>query len=204
MTSILVVDDDVDVRQSLCAILDDSGFDTLGFTDAEDLLRALNQIPADTACLLLDVGLPGMSGLDLLSALRSCGFDLPVVMLSGHPELSTAVRAMREGAFDFLAKPVERRTLVDTIEQIRDRVAHRTRRRTDQADCQARLQTLSRREREVMELLVEDKTIKHIGATLGIGIQTAYKHRAKLFRKLNVHSEVELVRLHDGNVARQT
>lgn len=191
-----VVDDDDAVRRSLAMLLDSAGHTTHTYPSAEALLHAARETGGlAIGCLILDVRMPGLDGISLIEALRRGGVTLPVVVVTGHGDIPLAVRAMRAGAMDFVEKPYSEDRILDAV-----RTALQSLRVIDQhrvllAQAQARVATLSPREREVLAALVAGKANKMIGFELGISPRTVEVHRAHLMEKLGVRSLPEVVRI---------
>ncbi|MCC6193741.1 MAG: response regulator transcription factor [Burkholderiales bacterium] len=188
-----VVDDDESLRLSLLDLLRAAGFEAQGYgSTGEFLLQPVRDRPG---CLLLDVRLPGPSGLELQSALQGRGLDLPVIFLTGHADVPTSVRAMKAGAVDFLEKPVARDTLLEALGRAltRDTAARAARDTAQQRD--ARLAALTGREREVFDRIVAGRRNQQIADELGIGLRTVKAYRAQLMEKLGVTSAAELGRM---------
>jgi FixJ family two-component response regulator len=188
-----VVDDDESMRTALLELLAAAGFEARGYASTGEFL--LQPAPDRPGCLLLDVRLPGPSGLELQAALRRQGVALPVVFFTGHADVATSVLAMKAGAVDFLEKPVGRDVLLEALQRALARdVAERTTREEGRGQ-RMRLAALTPREREVFERLVAGKRNKEIAAELGIGLRTVKAYRAGLMVKLGVASPAELGRL---------
>lgn len=192
---VLVVDDDAFMRALLCRVLSTAGMRVASFGSAAELLKDAD---LQTACvLLLDLRMPGMSGLELHQVLLQRGVDLPVLFISGAADLATAVTAMRNGAADFIEKPFQDTLLVERVRravaQHADRVAPTVR----LADPQvlARFETLTAREREVFELLVTGESSKLIARELGGSFRTIEIHRAQIMRKMAARHLPDLVRM---------
>ena len=190
---VYIVDDDPSVRSALGRLVRAAGYraETLA-TGGEFLGRPRAEGPG---CLVLDVRMPGPSGLDLQEALAATGEELPVIFLTGHGDVPMTARAMKAGAVDFLTKPVNRRDLLDAIQRA---VARHVRARTARAERRAlerRLATLSRREREVFPLVVTGLLNKQIAYELGITGGTVKVHRGRVMQKMRVGSLAELVHL---------
>ena len=180
-----VVDDDESLRMALLELLAAAGFQARGYASTGEFL--LHPVPDGPGCILLDVRLPGPSGLDLQAALQRQGVALPVIFLTGHADVPTSVRAMKAGAVDFLEKPVERDTLLDALRRALERTAR------DEAHRHSiRLAVLTPREREVFDRIVAGKLNKQIADELGIGLRTVKAYRAQLMEKLGVASAAEL------------
>jgi FixJ family two-component response regulator len=190
---VFVVDDDPTVRRTLSRLLRLSGFECVTFESAEALLGALD--PDAEGCAVLDIAMPGLDGLALQGALADRGSVLPILFLTGHGDVPDSVRAMKAGASDFLMKPVEDATLVAAVRQALEsgRAARSARR--DAMDARARLDSLTRREREVLEGVVAGRLNKQIGADLGITEATVKVHRGRVMEKTGVSSVPDLVRL---------
>ncbi|NMG64683.1 response regulator [Azoarcus indigens] len=188
---IYIVDDDEALRDSLVWMLESSGYAVAAFDSAESFLEAWR--PDMTGCLVLDVRMPGMSGLELFEELGRRHCALPVIFITGHGDVPMAVSALKRGAVDFIEKPfndAEMRRLVEQcLEQERN---GRSRRRTE-ADIARRLEHLTQREREVLHLIVAGKLNKQIADVLGISIKTVEVHRARVMEKMGAHSLAELV-----------
>lgn len=200
---IYVVDNDQAVLQAIRWLIEPLGVEVRTFSGAAAFLHAYD--PGDAAaCLLLDVRMPEMSGLELQEALAARDISIPVIFLSGHADVPMAVRAMRNGAFDFVEKPFNRQTLV---ERINHAIAHDRReraRRSRRQAAQARFALLSGREREILERLVAGKPNKAIANELGISVRTVESHRAAVMEKMGVASLAELVRGASGLIAETT
>ena len=188
-----VVDDDPSVRRALSRLLRSVGLPVETFATAQAFL---DSPPADLpACLVLDVRLPGPSGLDLQSALREAHRPLPIVFITGHATVSTSVRAMKGGAVDFLQKPFNDQDLLDCIQRAIATSRQLRADQAEQADLAQRLAALTGREREVLELVVTGMLNKQIAAALGIAEKTIKVHRARVMDKMRAASVAELVRL---------
>lgn len=185
-----VVDDDDSLRSALLLLLSAGGFEARGYGSAGDFL--LNPLPDRPGCVLLDLRLPGPSGLDLQEALRDKGIRLPVIFLTGHADVPTSVRAMKTGAVDFLAKPVERETLFEALQRALALDAAGRADRAEASRLRARFANLTPREREVFELVVAGRLNKQIAGQLGIAERTVKADRAQVLAKLGVGSAAEL------------
>jgi FixJ family two-component response regulator len=190
---IYLVEDDDALRDSLCWLTESAGYRTAAFANAETFLAAYE--PGAGACLVLDVRMPGMSGLQLQETLLRLRQNIPTIFVTGHGDVPMAVNAIKRGALDFIEKPFHDQELLALIEsavQIERRVADsRTRYRL----IAPRLATLTAREREVMRGVVEGKPNKCIAKDLAISIKTVEAHRSKMMEKLGVNSIAELVRV---------
>jgi FixJ family two-component response regulator len=191
--SVFVVDDDAEVRAAIQRLLKTVGLHAEAFASAKDFLQ--RSMPQGPSCLILDVRLPGMSGLDVQRKLAAAGINLPIIFITAHADVPLAVRAMKSGAVEFLTKPVRGQDLLDAVEQAlqRDEVTRQEQR--DVAALQERYTTLTKREREVMGLLVCGMQAKTIASKLGMSEVTVAVHRGRVMRKMRAGSPVELGRM---------
>lgn len=191
--TVFVVDDDPAMRKSLRWLIESVGHPVRTYATAEQFLDAYE--PDAPGCLVLDVRMPGMSGLDLQEALARRQIAIPTIVLTGHAEVAMAVRAVKAGALDFLEKPFSHQQLLDRVREALalDRRAREV--RTRHADILDRVRHLSAREREVMELVVAGKPNKEIAAALGLSPKTVEVHRAHVMEKMQVESLAELIRV---------
>lgn len=190
-STVFIVDDDEAVRDGLAALTSTVKLPTRTFANAQEFLDAYN--PAQPGCLLLDVRLPGMSGLRLQDELIARGVTLPIIFISGHGDLPMAVEAMKKGAYDFLEKPVGDQALLDRINAA---LAEDLRRRESQVEVTAlkqKLDLLTPREMEVLELLRTGKPTSVIAKTLGISQKTVQVHRTRILEKMQVDTVAALV-----------
>lgn len=189
--TVFVVDDDGSTRELLAWLMQRNGLRSQVFADARSFLAVYRaEMPG---CLVVDLNMPGMDGLDLQHYLKENGVQLPVIFLSGRADVPKAVRAVREGAIDFVEKPFDYRRVVALVEEClrRDAVAReKHERRRVQA---ARIAQLTQREREVMELVVAGRMNREIAEALDISVKTVEAHRARIMEKLEVSSVAELV-----------
>jgi len=198
---VYIVDDDASVREALAWLLRSRRLMSEGFDSAEAFARLCDDPQGDLgtqpACLMLDVRMPGMSGLALFDRLieRGLAEALPVIFLTGHADVPTAVDAVKRGAFDFCEKPFSDNALVDRIEQALARSEQVLEMRGRKARLQTRLTELTERERDVMRLVVEGLPNKLIADQLDISVRTVEVHRARVFDKMDVKSAVELANL---------
>lgn len=189
----MVVDDDSGVRNAMRSLLKSVGLACQLHPSAQEFLATYN--PSQPGCLVLDIRMPGMSGLELQQALNVRGATIPVIFMTGHGDIPMAVEAMQHGAFDFLQKPFRDQDLLDRIQkaivrdtQLRQSLGEVTR-------IRAHLESLTEREREVMDLMVLGKQNKMIAQELGVSPRTIEIHRARVMEKMNVQSIAELVRI---------
>ena len=188
-----VVDDDESLRTSLLRLLGAAGFEACGYGSTGEFL--LQPPPDRPGCVLLDLRLPGPSGLELQAALKRQGVALPVIFLTGHGNVASSVRAMQAGAVDFLTKPVKRETLFEALRRALERDARERAHREEADQLRARFALLTSREREVVDSVVCGKLNKQIAHDLGIAERTVKLHRASAMAKLAVGSSAELGRL---------
>lgn len=190
---VYIVDDDAAVRDSLGLLLGLKGYRTLPFASADDFLGA--SAPSWAGCLLLDIRMPGTDGLALQAELQTRKLHLPVIFMTAHGDVPTVRRAMKSGAVDYLEKPVDPDAMLAAIATAFDLdAAHRQKiQRVGQSEL--RLSSLTPREREVFELVVQGQQYREIAAALGISPRTVEVHRARLMEKLGVRSITELIRM---------
>ncbi len=188
-----IVDDDKPVRRSLKLLINSEGFNAREYDDGADFLERYT--PAKPECLLLDLRMPGINGLDLQREMKARGLNVATVFLSGHGDIAMAVRAMREGALDFIEKPFKNAQLLERVRVCIGEDAEREQARINRQEAAARLATLTAREREVVDRLVEGKINKVIGAELGISTRTVESHRARVMKKLETRSLSDICKL---------
>ncbi len=185
-----VVDDDESLRPALLRLLAAAGFEARGYSSAGEFLL---HPPSDRpGCVLLDVRMPGPSGLELQEAMRDHAIDLPIIFLTGHGDVSSSVRAMKAGAVDFLEKPVDRDTLLGALARALTRDLQDRTRRERSSELHGRFALLTPRERDVFDRVVAGKANKVISDELGISERTVKVYRAQLMAKLGAHSAAEL------------
>ena len=193
---VFVVDDDPAVRRALTRLLRSCGFSTTSFGSAENLLAAARPDDVPT-CLVVDLRMPGLSGLDLQDLLMQQGLDMAIVFISGRASLESGVRAMKGGAVDFLEKPVCEETLLPAVRRALEQDRRTKSRRSDVAALQVRFDSLTPREQDVFSLVVSGLLNKQVGAELGAAEKTIKVHRARVMQKMAAGSLVELVRMAD-------
>jgi FixJ family two-component response regulator len=193
-SKVFLVDDDDSVRRGLGRLIKSGGYDVQTFVSARGFLQSgdYNKGPA---CLVLDVRMPGLSGLDLQRELQAANAILPIIFITGHRDIPTTVSAMKAGAVDFLPKPVKDVVLLRAIEQALARAVRDSAERDALEAQKQRLNTLTPREREVMALVVNGLLNKQIAFELGTVEKTIKVHRARVMQKMGVNSLAELVRL---------
>jgi two-component system, LuxR family, response regulator FixJ len=190
---VYVVDDDPAMRSSLRWLIESVGLVVHTCASAQEFLQMYHV--GDPGCLVLDIRMPGMSGLDLQAELTERQIHIPVLIITGYAEVPLAVRAMKAGAFDFIEKPFSDQTLLDRIRAalVQDAVARRQ--RTTRQEVQARLRLLTGRERDVLAGVVTGKSNKQIAAAIGLSPKTVEVHRSHVMEKLKADSLAELIRL---------
>jgi len=193
--TVYVVDDDPEFCESLRLTVNRVGLNVQAYASAEEFLDGYRDTPGLPKCMVLDVRLPGLSGLGLQKMIAANGKRMAVIMVSDCADVSMAVQAMKAGAIDFLEKPLGRQVLLERIHEALDQNALQCREEARRAEFSARVETLSSREREVMDLLVAGKHAKQIAAKFKIGEKTVAKHRARVFEKMQVEGVAELVHL---------
>jgi two-component system, LuxR family, response regulator FixJ len=190
---VMVVDDDSGVRNAMRALLKSVGLNSTLYASAQEFLGAYD--PHQPGCLLLDIRMPGMSGMDLQQELNLRGAVVPVIFMSGHADIPMAVEAMQHGAFDFLQKPFRDQDLLDRIQRAIARDAERRLALGERERIRSRLDSVTDREREVLELLTKGKQNKQIAQELGVSPRTIEIHRARVMEKMEAQSVAELVRM---------
>lgn len=190
---IRVIDDDDAVRRSWAFLLSSEDYDVVSYTDAETFLASSDF--RRPGAILLDVRMPGMSGLELQRKLNSLGCDLPIVFVSGHSEINVAVSTIKNGAIDFLPKPVSDSDLLNAIEQAVARNKALRRDLAHVAGFKARLELLTQREREVIRMVAQGHSNREVATEFGISEKTVQVHRGSAYRKLGLHNAAEIARL---------
>ncbi|MCL4133882.1 UNVERIFIED_CONTAM: hypothetical protein GTU68_063873 [Idotea baltica] len=181
-----LVDDDEAVRHSASFMLRHAGFTVHTYHNGADFLAGIQT--AEPGCVLLDLRMPVMDGMTVLSELRNRGIDTPVIVITGHGDVSAAVDAMKAGAVDFLEKPYEKHTLLDALQTACDRVENNAAEQSRMSRARARLSSLTPREYEVLERLVDGMTNRAIASDLSISARTVEIHRGHLMEKLEADS----------------
>jgi FixJ family two-component response regulator len=190
---VFVVDDDISVRDALCSLIRSVGLEVRAFTSALEFLDAT--LPDVPACLVLDVRLPGPSGLDLQRELARTGVHVPVIFISGHGDIPMTVRAMKAGAVEFLPKPLREQDLLDAITQAIEKDRGARLHRSELASIRVRYVSLTPREREVVSRITRGMLNKQVAADLSVTEDTVKLHRRHIMEKMRVSSLAELVRM---------
>jgi len=190
---VMVVDDDAGVRNAMRSLLKSVGLVAALYASAQEFLAAYD--PAQPGCLVLDIRMPGMSGMELQQQLNLRGAVLPVIFMSGHGDIPMAVEAMQHGAFDFLQKPFRDQDLLDRIQKAIAKDGERREALGERERIKVHLESLTDREREVMDLMTQGKQNKAIAQDLGVSPRTIEIHRARVMEKMNAQSVAELVRM---------
>jgi FixJ family two-component response regulator len=191
--TVFVVDDDEAVRKAVSRLLRSAGIAVAVFASPREFLAQYN--PATPGCLVLDMAMPDFNGLQLQTALTEKGCILPIIFFTGHGDVSKSVQAMKQGAFDFLSKPVKDKDLLTAVRAAIERDTVVRREQAKLSEIRARLDTLTSREREVLEHVVSGKLNKQIAGDMGITEATVKMHRAHVMAKMKVQSVAELARL---------
>ena len=194
--TVFVVDDDDALRDAIATFLDAAGQACETYADAASLLARLDDWPPEASgCLVLDVRMPGPTGLDVQDELNARGIDLPIIFITGYGDVPSAVRAMKGGAVDFLSKPFDAEALAQRIREALCADAERRTTRCELAAAQARAATLTPREREVLARVVAGQANKRVAIDLGVSERTVEIHRSHLMKKMGVRHLAGLVRL---------
>jgi FixJ family two-component response regulator len=192
-TTVFVIDDDARMRAALERLLKSVGLRAESFATPQDFLR---RKPAGTpSCLVLDVRLPGMSGLDVQRKMIESGIEIPIIFITGHGDIPMTVKAMKSGAVEFLTKPFRDQDLLDAIQQALEREKETRQQQLEIQGLKERYETLTAREREVMGLVVSGMLTKQIASRLGTSEITAQVHRGQVMRKMQANSPAELGRI---------
>lgn len=191
--TVFVVDDDAAVRDSLSWLIKSVGLNVETHGSAQEFLNACT--PNRAGCLVLDVRMPGMSGLDLQEKLASVRIFLPVIIITGHGDVPMAVRTVKSGAFDFIEKPFNDQVLLDRIQQALEKDAEQRVQQGERDEISRRINKLTPREKEVMDLVVAGNPNKIIASELGISCRTVEIHRGRVMEKMQANSLSDLMRI---------
>jgi len=190
---VFIVDDDISVRESLESLIQSAGWQTETFETAQDFLSRPHNLVL--SCLVLDLALPGLNGLELQRRLATDWPEIPIIFITGHGDVPVTVQAMKAGAVEFLTKPLSDTVLLNAIQLALERSEAALRLQADMQDLQERYAQLSRREQEVMTLIVLGLLNKQVGYELGISEITVKAHRGQVMRKMNAGSFAELINM---------
>jgi len=191
--TVYLVDDDAGVRKAVSRLLRARGYDVQSYSSPQEFLQ--QQDPAAAGCAVLDVAMPGLDGLALQRALTAGGSRRPVIFITGKGDVPTSVRAMKAGALDFLTKPVREKDLLEAIQRAQTRDAELRQLRSELDSIQAKINTLTPREREVFTHVVAGRLNKQIAGDLGTVEKTIKVHRSRMMEKLGLRSVTDLVRM---------
>jgi len=192
-STVFIVDDDESVSRALRRLLLSAGYSVEAFTSAEDFLK--NCRSKEPACLVLDVQMPGLNGLELQERLAAAEIDVPIVFITGHGDIPMTVRAMKAGAINFIPKPFDDEDLLIAVREGHARAVRERKQRLESDESLRRFETLTPREREVFSMVVTGMLNKQVGYDLNISEKTVKVHRARVMEKMKVGSLADLVRL---------
>jgi FixJ family two-component response regulator len=190
--TIFVVDNDPGALRSLCWLIQQADLPVRAYRSGREFLESYR--PEETGCLVLDVRMPEMDGLEVQQRLWQAGIELPIIFITAHGDVPTCAQAFKAGAFDFLEKPVDDEVLLDHIQEALARNAEQ-KWRISTAEFAARSSQLTPAEKAVLELLISGKSLKEIAISRNVTIQTTWRHRASILRKMGVENDVQLVRI---------
>jgi FixJ family two-component response regulator len=194
--TVFIIDDDAALCEALASLFRSVGVQARTFTSASEFLQA--KLPDTPTCLVLDVRLPGLSGLDFQAELAKANIDIPIVFMTGHGDIPMTVRAMKAGAVEFLPKPFRDQDMLDAVQQALERDRNRRKSAGDTAKLKATFDTLTAREQEIMGLVTAGLMNKQIAGELGVSEITVKVHRGNVMRKMAAKSLAELVRMADA------
>ncbi|OAI10103.1 hypothetical protein A1359_02100 [Methylomonas lenta] len=196
-TAIYIIDDDVAIRDSLSLMLELEGYSVQSFDGAEAFLAA-GPYTCVNCCAIVDIRMPNMTGLQLQQALIERSILIPIIFLTGFGDIPTSVKAIKAGAIDFLTKPITKQNLLKCVRQALQ-ISQRWHTELEQRQAiQARLNTLTSREQEIMALVIKEQSNKEVARLLGISHRTVELHRSRLMQKMNVNSVLELAKVYQS------
>jgi FixJ family two-component response regulator len=190
---VYVVDDDASLREALLDLFASVGLDALAFGSPAEFLR--HKVSETPSCLVLDVRLPGLSGLDFQAELAKAKINLPIIFITGHGDIPMSVRAMKAGAVEFLTKPFRDQDLLDAVQRALEQQRARQTQQKSEADLEARFQSLTQREQEVMTLVATGLMNKQVAGELGVSEVTVKVHRGNAMRKMGATTLADLIRM---------
>ncbi|HEY5828074.1 MAG TPA: response regulator transcription factor [Hyphomicrobiaceae bacterium] len=190
---VYVVDDDASLREALLDLFASVGLDALAFGSPAEFLR--HKVSETPSCLVLDVRLPGLSGLDFQAKLAKAKINLPIIFITGHGDIPMSVRAMKAGAVEFLTKPFRDQDLLDAVQRALEQQRARQTQQKSEADLEARFQSLTQREQEVMTLVATGLMNKQVAGELGVSEVTVKVHRGNAMRKMGATTLADLIRM---------
>ena len=191
--NVFVVDDDQAMRNSLKWLIESVGMKVETYSTADEFIR--NYYPGRAGCLLLDVRMPGMSGLELQEHFLKHQINIPIIIITGHGDVPMAVRAMKSGAVDFIEKPFNDEMLLESIRNALNKDIEQRAAQAERAEIATRLANLTPREHEVMEMVTAGKSNKDIAQSLGVSVQTVEAHRSRVMEKMQADSLADLVKM---------
>lgn len=192
--NVYIIDDDEAVRDAMSMLLDAENIPHASYLDADDFLRAYHENMR--GCLILDIRMPGTTGLELQQQLVTKGSKLPIIFITGHGDIPMAVQAMRLGAFDFLRKPIEENSFIEQISKALDQESNHWQANQDNAGIRQLVNSLTQREKEIFLLVTEGQANKIIASNLSISERTVEVHRSQVMKKLKAKTLAELVRIY--------
>jgi FixJ family two-component response regulator len=192
-STVFVIDDDASIRKSLSRLLRSAGYTAEAFPSAEDFLR--REHFDGVGCIVLDVQMPGLSGMDLQEELSKADYHMPIIFITGHGDIPMSVQAMKKGAVDFLVKPFDDKELLQGVREALEKERKAKAERAEVHDILRRIEQLTPREHDVLRCVIAGMLNKQIALKLGIAEKTVKVHRGRIMEKLQANSVVELVRL---------
>ncbi|RPH27817.1 DNA-binding response regulator [Buttiauxella warmboldiae] len=196
--SIYLIDDDEAIRLSITALLATMGWETQAYESVQSFLVSEPELQHLNGCLLLDIRMPGKSGITLLESWEQMGSTLPAIIMTGHGSIDLCRRAFKNGAFEFLTKPIDADLLIETVGAAFEQQKISQQQRSGQADLREKLATLSAREQQVMTLIMQGKSNKEMARELSLSPRTVEAHRASLFARLEINSLAKLIKIYGG------